>query len=172
MKHLREILSDLLSEYGFSSSTDLLLHLIAYKNAFLFKIQVIVAFIFTVTITITSFIESYLYQPAIGYIVVAVMVFARAISKTAVAMKVHKEKFNPHKFLKTVPILVFHLVILSITWHVGEADKIMSWLPSIIFAYYSTHYVVMLLADGEKLGMIEGKLVSKITSKIETKQDA
>jgi hypothetical protein len=167
MKNLKSLFSDLLSEYGFTDSSDLLHHIFGYQNTFVFKVQVLLAFAGTFAVTATRFIETWLWEPAIGLLVISVMIFLRSISGAAVKIKVEKKPFNLNKSLKTLPILLAHVGFMSLSWHIAKAEVIMTWLPSAVFVVFATYHLLLLGKDLVKLELIEGELLTKLAGKIE-----
>ena len=131
-------MKETLKEFGFRSFYDLFTHLIAFQNLFVAKIQFIFAFTSLIMIGITSFVDAHIYSRAAGLFIILVMVLLRAVTGALVSIRIKKNVFNLHKSIKTVPILIAHLAIMSLSWYIGNVNIIMEWLPIIVLAIFYT----------------------------------
>jgi hypothetical protein len=162
---------DILKEYGFRDLNDLLHHIFAFQNFFVAKIQLLVGLLTIVIVNVMGFIDSYIWSPAIGLITISIMVVLRAITGALVKTRIKKEKFNVNKSLKTVPILLAHVAMMSLSWHIGNADGVMIWLPSAVFGIFATFHFLLLGKDAVELGYLPEELFGKLSKKIADKEE-
>ena len=164
-------MKETLKEFGFRSFYDLFTHLFAFQNFFVVKIQVIFAFTSLILIEITGFVDANIYSPSAGLFIIWVMILIRSVTGALVSTRIKKQSFNAHKFLKTVPILIAHLGIMSLSWYIGNVNIIMEWLPIFVLAIFSTFHFFLIFKNLVELGLLEGELLTKLSKKIDNKTD-
>jgi hypothetical protein len=167
--YFKDAMRNILDEYGFKNLTDFIQHILGFQNVFVAKIQAFLAFAAVALIDILGIIDTYVWSPALGLVTISAMIAIRAVTGAIVKTKHVGEKFNPHKAIKTVPIWLAHVGIMSLSWHIGKADEVMNWLPSAIFVVFATFHFLLLFKDLVTLGLIEGELLTKIAKKISDK---
>jgi hypothetical protein len=165
-KYWNEMGKNILSEYGFESLGDFISHILAFQNMFVLKIQLLISILAITFLDLLGIIDTYVWSPALGLLTISGLIIVRAITGAAVKMINDKQKFHLNKSLKTIPILLAHIAIMSGSWHIGNADGVMAWLPSVVFAVFATYHFLLLFKDFVNLGLIEGELLTKIADKI------
>lgn len=143
----------------------------AFNQIFLMKSKLITISIllFSVLSGVFIFIENWIFSPAITYYTFVVLSLAESIAGTLRATIINHEKFNFEKALRIIPKILSHTFCLSAAWYMSKSDPVLSWMPSTVFIYFSTHNFIKTVIHLVELKYVEGDFADFIRKKFDLK---
>jgi hypothetical protein len=151
-------------DLGFDGFFDFLAITFYNHSAKSFFIQITVAS--ATALSFSSFVEQWIYNPASAVWLIVFMVLTDTLLGAFVAIK-QNEAFNLAKFTRMAPILISHLVVMSVSWHMSQIDNtIFSWLPQAVFAFFSGRNLMGIVRNMVILKWLNGNFVQFLIDRV------
>jgi hypothetical protein len=160
---LYKLYLEIWNDLGFDGMGDFVAITFWNHSAKSFLVQVLLA---GTVMTCSSFVEEWIYSPASAVWLIVFMVVAETLLGAFVAIK-QNEAFNIAKFTRLAPILISHLVVMSVSWHMSQIDNtIFSWLPQAVFAFFSGRNLMGIVRNMVLLKWLNGNFVQFLIDRV------
>ena len=164
---IKEYIKIVFQEFGFESPSE-------FPKAVIGSKYLIAEAILTTGVVFWAFVKDWLWDPPGAAIFLLVLIIVESITGATVAIVIKKEKFNPKKLYRSVPVLVSHILVLVIIHNIAKFEPTLFFLQNAVFAWFSIRNGLSIISDLVQLKLINVEFLSffkdKIASKINNNQ--
>lgn len=148
---------------GFQDFSDYINIAIINKSMKLFMIQLALA---ASVIPIQNFVEDWVFKPHTAVWLITLMCLADSLLGAYIAIK-KGEIFCINKFTRLAPILISHLSIMSMAYHMSVIDPFLfNWLPEAVFAFFSGRNLMSIIRHAVIMKWVRGDFVNYLIERI------
>ena len=122
---------------GYGNISNLLISVLALRNWLVFIEAFLLSIVITLLLSLTSFIETYMYAPVFGLIIFNVLIASTVITGLHVALRVKKERFDFGEILRAGTKGVGQNFLLYLSFNMAQASDIYVWLPVFIWTLFT-----------------------------------
>jgi hypothetical protein len=159
---MKKFIDIFIHELGFDSQDHLIRTVFGWKSAHLLLAQ-IGGSALTVVVSI---IEDWIWSPASGVVVFAVLVLTESFTGVWVAVKIKDEKFDFRKFYNIAPKLLAHVLLLALAYNISHYSMIMVWLPNACFGWFATRNFIATLLNLIQMKLVKGEFAEYIMKRL------
>lgn len=116
-----------------------------------------------------AFTKDWIWDPPSGAVIFIILVLIESMTSTMVAIRVHKEKFNYIKFYSIAPKLLSHLMLLSLSFNIGNHSLLLAWLPNACFGWFAARNFLTISINLIELNMVKGEFAEFVKQKLAVK---
>lgn len=129
------------------------------------KITTFILLTTSITISLSGWIDDWIFSPVYTYMVFAGLTVAEALLGTVKAINVDSEKFNWDKFLRILPKFMAHTFALSAAFHMSKAEPLFSWMPSTVFVFFGIQNFMKCILHLVDLKVLDGSFANFMREK-------
>lgn len=165
---MKRFLQIFIHELGFDNNDHLVRSVFGWKSWALILAQIGGS---ALTVFV-SFVESWIWSPASGVLVFAVLVLTESFTGVWVAVTIKEEKFDFRKFYNIAPKLVAHVLLLALSYNISQHSLVLVWLPNACFGWFATRNFIATLLNLIQMKLVKGEFAEYIMKRLAIDQKA
>lgn len=155
---LAEAATGLAESLGYDDLLNLLYSVFAVRNWLVFLESAVLSLAVTLALSLTSFVESYMYAPLHGLIIFNILILCESNSGAYVVVKVKKNKFDLGKFVRGGAKMVGQNLVLYLAFNMAQSSDVYVWLPIFIWTLFTGVNFAKTLRNMAISGLLDGEL--------------
>lgn len=155
---IAEAATGLAQSLGYDDLVNLFYSVFAVRNWLVFLESALFSLGLTLALSVTGFINDYMYGSIHGLIIFNILIFCESNSGAYVVVKVRRQKFDLGKFVRGGAKMVGQNLVLFLAHNMAQSSDVYIWLPVFIWTLFTGVNFAKTLRNMAITGLLDGDL--------------